>query len=134
MSSERLDKRMFRVIIAGGREFDDYEYLKKTMDYLLHNITEEIFVVCGMARGADTLGERYAKERGYEIHYFPADWDKHGKSAGYIRNREMAENADALVAFWDGKSRGTKNMIMLARQQGLKVRVIYYLDCFERRR
>lgn len=117
---------MFRVIIAGGRLFDDYIYLKESMDYLLQNINDEIIVVCGKARGADTLGEKYAKERGYVINYFPADWDKHGKAAGYIRNEEMAKNADALVAFWDGKSRGTKNMIELANQYGLRVRVRKY--------
>lgn len=117
---------MFRVIIAGGRLFDDYIYLKESMDYLLQNINDEIIVVCGKARGADTLGEKYAKERGYVINYFPADWDRHGKAAGYIRNEEMAKNADALVAFWDGKSRGTKNMIELANQYGLRVRVKNY--------
>ena len=117
---------MFRVIIAGGRLFDDYAYLKDSMDYLLQNVKDEIAVVCGKARGADTLGEKYAKERGYTVHYFPADWDRYGKSAGYIRNEEMAKNADALVAFWDGKSRGTKNMIKLAHQYGLRVRVKNY--------
>lgn len=117
---------MFRVIIAGGRLFDDYTYLKDSMDYLLQNVKDEITVVCGKARGADTLGERYAEERGYDVHYFPADWDRYGRSAGHIRNEEMAKNADALVAFWDGKSRGTKDMIKLARQYGLRVRVKNY--------
>lgn len=118
--------QIFRVIIAGGRLFDDYAYLKDSMDYLLQNVKDEIAVICGKARGADTLGEKYAKERGYTVHYFPADWDRYGKSAGYIRNEEMAKNADALVAFWDGKSRGTKNMIKLAHQYGLRVRVKNY--------
>lgn len=117
---------MFRVIIAGSRVFDNYTYLKDSMDYLLQNINDEIIVVCGKARGADTLGEQYAKERGYAVRYFPADWDRYGKSAGYIRNEEMAKNADALVAFWDGKSRGTKSMIKLAHQYGLRVRVMNY--------
>ncbi len=117
---------MFRVIIAGGRDFSDYNLLKETMDYLLSNIKDNIVVVCGMANGADKLGERYARERGYEVMYFPADWKKYGKSAGVIRNEEMAQNADALVAFWDGKSRGTKNMIGLAKKYKLKVRVKMY--------
>ena len=117
---------MFRVIIAGGRNFDDYVILKCTMDKILANIVEGIVVVCGMARGADTLGEQYAREKGYEVNYFPADWDKYGKSAGYRRNEQMAQNADALVAFWDGQSRGTKYMIDLAYRYGLKVRVIRY--------
>lgn len=117
---------MFRVIIAGGRLFNDYTYLKESMDYLLQNINDEIIVVCGKARGADALGERYAKERGYTVHYFPADWNRYGKAAGYIRNEEMAKSADALVAFWDGKSRGTKNMIEIAHQNKLQVRVKSY--------
>ena len=90
---------MFRVIIAGGRDFSDYNLLSTTMDHFLSRVNDEIIVVCGKARGADTLGELYAKERGYLVQYFPADWERYGKSAGYIRNTEMAKNADTLVAF-----------------------------------
>ena len=57
---------------------------------------------------------------------FPADWKKYGKSAGYVRNSEMAEVAESLIAFWDGKSRGTKNMIDIAKNKGLKVRIVNY--------
>lgn len=117
---------MFRVIIAGGRNFQDYALLQQTMDQLLVNVQDEIVVVCGKARGADTLGERYAQERGYSVHAFPADWAKHGRAAGVLRNEEMAKNADALVAFWDGQSRGTKNMIELGHRYQLKVRVKHY--------
>lgn len=117
---------MFRVIIAGGRDFQDYPMLRQTMDSLLSNIQDDIVVVCGKARGADTLGERYAQERGYTVHTFFADWEKWGKAAGFIRNEEMANNADALVAFWDGESRGTKHMIELAKRYQLKVRVKLY--------
>lgn len=117
---------MFRVIIAGGRDFSDYELLRSTMDRLLSNTMDEIVIVCGMAKGADTLGEQYAKECGYKVDYFPADWKKHGKAAGFLRNEQMAQNADALAAFWDGQSRGTKNMIELARRYGLKVRIKRY--------
>lgn len=114
---------MFRVIIAGGRDFKDYELLEQTMDHLLSNVHEEIVVVCGMASGADTLGERYAKSKGYEVHYYPANWEKYGRAAGPRRNEQMAQNADALVAFWNGSSRGTKSMIDLAYRYGLKVRI-----------
>lgn len=117
---------MFRVIIAGSRSFDDYDMLVKTMDMVLQNITDEIQIVCGMAAGADTLGERYAKERGYKIAYFPADWKKYGRAAGFNRNVEMAKNADALVAFWDGKSKGTKHMLDIAKRYGLRVRLKPY--------
>ena len=112
---------MFRVIIAGGRDFDDYQLLKATMDKLLCNITDEITVVCGQAKGADTLGEQYAMEKGYTIDYYPAQWKLFGKRAGYLRNEQMAQNADALAAFWNGESRGTKNMIELAKRYGKEV-------------
>lgn len=117
---------MFRVIIAGGRNFTDKEKLFATMDKLLSRTRDDITVVCGKARGADTLGEEYAKSHGYSIAYYPADWDRHGRAAGFVRNIEMAKNADALVAFWDGQSRGTKHMIETAKQHGLEVRVIRY--------
>lgn len=117
---------MFHVIIAGGRDFRDYDLLVKTMNHLLSNIKDDITVDCGKARGADTLGEQYAKEHGYPVQYFPADWDRYGKAAGYLRNTEMAKNADALVAFWDGMSLGTRHMIEIARSRGLKVRVKRY--------
>lgn len=117
---------MFRVIIAGGRDFEDYQLLRQTMNKLLVNTEDEIVIVSGKARGADTLGERYAKECGYKILPFPADWEKHGRKAGFLRNMEMAKNADALIAFWDGKSKGTKSMIDLANRHQLKVRVKMY--------
>ncbi len=117
---------MFRGIIAGGRDFNDYSLLSAIMDHLLSKVDNSIAIVCGKARGADALGELYAKERGYPIQYFPADWERYGKSAGYIRNTEMAKNADALVAFWDGSSRGTKNMIETAQRYGLNIRIKRY--------
>lgn len=117
---------MFRVIIAGGRDFKDYDLLVKTMNHLLSNIKDDITVVCGKVRGADTLGEQYAKEYGYSVQYFPADWDRYGKAAGYLRNTEIAKNADALAAFWDGMSLDTRHMIEIARSRGLKVRVKRY--------
>ena len=83
-------------------------------------------IVCGEARGADSLGKRLAYEKGWKVLSFPADWDKHGKAAGYKRNDEMARNADALIAFWDGKSRGTKHMIDLAKKYGLQTRIVGY--------
>lgn len=117
---------MFRVIIAGGRDFSDYDLLSRTMDKLLSEINDDITIVCGMARGADSVGEKYAITKGYAIDYHQAEWDKFGKSAGYRRNVEMAERADALVAFWDGSSKGTKHMIDTAYKYGLKVRVVRY--------
>lgn len=119
----------FNVIIAGGRDFADYELLKQKVDYYLSNKIKEgykIIIISGTAYGADKLGEKYAKEKGYKIKRFPADWNKLGKSAGYIRNKEMAENADALIAFWDSKSRGTAHMINIAKDKKLLSRVVNY--------
>ena len=119
------EKGNFRVIIAGGRDFTDYELLCRKLDHILKNV-QSICVVCGEAKGADSLGRRYAKEHGYDIDSFPANWEKYGKQAGYIRNKKMADNANALVAFWNGKSKGTAHMIEAARKEGLEVRVVRY--------
>ena len=80
-------------------------------------------VVSGMARGVDTLALQWASKHCMPVAKFPADWNKYGRGAGHIRNRQMADNADALVAVWDGKSRGTKNMIDTAKAKGLQVYV-----------
>lgn len=118
----------FRVIIAGGRDFNDYDILTKTCNNILKTIktTHNVIIISGVANGADKLGERYGIEKEYTIEKYPADWDRDGKSAGYIRNSKMAEVADALIAFWDGKSKGTKHMINLAKSKDLKVRIINY--------
>lgn len=114
-----------KIIVGGSRDFDDYSLLKEKLDLFFRNLDkEDIEIVCGKARGADTLGEQYALENNLKITYFPADWSKFGYKAGYIRNKEMANYADALVAFWDGKSRGTKHMINLAEKLQLKVKVV----------
>jgi len=115
-----------KVIIAGGRNFRDYDKLRESCDNILVN-QKEVEIVSGTAVGADTLGERYAQEKDYEVKKFPAQWDLYGKSAGYKRNQQMAEYADGLIAFWDGKSKGTKHMIDIANKMGLKVRVVRYL-------
>lgn len=114
-----------KVIIAGGRNFNNYEELCKFCDKALSKQTE-VEIVSGTANGADKLGERYAKDKGYTIKQFPADWDTYGKSAGYKRNAQMAEYSDALIAFWDKSSKGTKHMIDLAKKTNLKVKIFYY--------
>ena len=133
---------MIKVIIAGGRDFKDYEHLCKVCDYQLKNQTD-VEIVSGKAPGADTLGERYAKERGYEIKEFPAKWGdikdrpdwqiginkfgkKYWKLAGLNRNEVMATYSDALIAFWDGESSGTGTMIEFAEKQGLKIKTQNY--------
>ncbi len=118
----------FRVIIAGGRDFSDYELLKRKVLFYTNEVNKDnlIVVISGKAKGADSLGEKLAKEIGWKVLEYPADWDTNGKSAGYIRNIEMAKNADALIAFWDEKSRGTKHMIDTAEKNGLLFRIVKY--------
>jgi hypothetical protein len=116
---------MIKVIIAGGRDFQDWDKLVDVCDRAFKDYPQ-IEIVSGVANGADRLGERYANERGHLIKRYPADWDKYGKSAGYRRNAEMANYAGALIAFWDGTSRGTSHMINLAREKGLKLLIIKY--------
>jgi len=116
---------MFKVIIAGGRDFTNYEILKYAVNEKLSGITE-VEIVCGGAKGADELGKWYANEMGLNIKEFPADWNKHGKAAGPIRNQQMADYADALIAFWDGKSKGTADMIKKAEAKKIRVQIILY--------
>lgn len=129
-STEDATKHLpfFRVIIAGSRSFNDYgllcSYCNRLLSVIQHSHT--IVVISGTARGADRMGEQYARERGFQLQRCPADWEQYGKSAGHIRNAKMADNADALIVFWDGASKGTKNMIDIARRKGLAVRIIRY--------
>jgi len=122
---------MTKVIIAGSRNFDDFELLEQEVDKILDhmNLSVDIEIVSGKARGADELGESFAEKYGLNVKHFPADWDKFGTSAGYIRNAEMAKYADVLIAFWDGKSLGTRHMIKSAEKKGLEVHVIRYKGC-----
>ena len=77
-------------------------------------------MVSGTARGVDSLGEAWAKHNNIPIKQFPADWTKHGKSAGYLRNQIMAEYAEACIVFWDGESKGAKHMFDIAVDKGLE--------------
>lgn len=111
-----------KLIIAGSRTIDGVEGMAALMDaasacpWGSPDITE---IVSGGARGIDTLGEQLADKLLIPVRRFPADWDTHGRAAGFIRNTEMAKHADALLAVWDGKSRGTAHMIATAAQNGI---------------
>lgn len=121
-----MNKKDFRIIIAGSRSFDDYKLLKDKMNYYLQSKVDEgynIIIISGTARGADKLGEKYAEEMGYKIERYPANWDL-GKSAGYKRNVEMAKVADACVVFYNGTSPGTKHMINISNERKLPLRIV----------
>ena len=120
-----------RVIIAGSRDMDDYDAVRQAVDEIFDEIrpTSPVCIVSGHCRGADILGERYAREHGLRLALFPARWNQYGRRAGYIRNMLMAEYsanedvAGCLIAFWDGKSPGTKMMIDIAGKKGIDIRV-----------
>lgn len=118
----------FKVIIAGSRGFSNYKLLHEQCNKFLREKrkTYNIIIISGGARGADKLGEKYSQDEGFALEVFKANWDKYGKSAGFRRNEQMAEIADALIAFWDGKSHGTKHMIDIMKEKNLDVRVINY--------
>lgn len=123
-------KDTYKVIIAGTRAFEDYDLLCRKCDEILQKkaLKHSVVIVSGTARGADRLGERYAADRGYAVEKYPANWKAFGKAAGYIRNGDMADASDMLIAFWDGKSRGTGHMIDLAWKKGLSVQIIDYCN------
>lgn len=122
---------VFKVIVAGGRNFENYAYLEESLDRILADIKEPIVIVSGGANGADMLGERYARAKGYEVECHPAQWKLFGRGAGNRRNAEMGisvkENGKGmLVAFWDMESKGTSNMIDVAERYNIPYRVIEY--------
>jgi len=116
-----------RILVCGSRHFNDYDKLKKEVlnalpigDYL------GTTVISGHARGADTLGERLAKEMQWGLDVYPADWEKHGKRGGPIRNAEMLREGkpDMVIAFRGPNSRGTQNMIEIAQKAGVEVHIV----------
>ena len=117
-----IENMHVRLIIAGGRDFTRYGSLITQMK----KIETPELIICGMARGADMLGHRYALDRKIPILEMPADWNQYGKKAGHIRNEEMAKEATHLLAFWDNLSRGTLNMIRVAERYGLESNIIRY--------
>lgn len=118
-----------KIVIAGCRNYNNYKQAKAFLDSYLNNIKKEheIIIISGCSNGADRLGELYAEENGFKIEKHPADWKRYGRSAGPKRNEEMAKIADAVICFWDRKSRGTKSMIDFANKykKPLKIKIIH---------
>lgn len=126
-----------RLIIAGTRTFHDYGFLLSCLNGIFvrrKELLSDLVVVSGGASGADSLGELFAERNGIPVEKFPADWALYKKAAGPIRNRKMADFASQdgsfgmLAAFWDGKSRGTKDMIRQAKEAGIETHVFMYLE------
>ena len=132
---QEKQKQELRIIVAGSRDFDDQSMMNVLLDdYIDGYDKENVVIISGTARGADSMGEEYAKNAGLRCKRFPADWDTYGKRAGYLRNVQMADYAMAdnsngvLYAFWNGESKGTGHMIQIAKSRGLKVCVLQPLQ------
>lgn len=116
-----------RVVVAGCRNYNNYNQAKSYIDNCIREIRKKYILVfiSGSCTGADMLGERYAKENGYLIERYPAEWDKYGRNAGPMRNMKMAHICDYVICFWDGKSKGTKSMIDCAKKLNKPIRIKY---------
>ena len=108
------------VAVVGSRDYNDYSRLKKTLD-TMENIS---LLILGGAKGADSLAEVYAREKNIELKRLVPDWPTYGRAAGMIRNKDIVAEAECIVAFWDGKSKGTKHSIELAKKKGVPVVVV----------
>lgn len=117
-----------RIVIAGCRDYENYEEAETFINKCIADIkfNNTIVIVSGGAKGADKIGELYAKKHGYKTELYPANWIKFGKSAGPKRNKVMAQISDYVICFWDGKSRGTLSMIKFANlyNKPLKIKMI----------
>lgn len=116
-----------RIVVAGSRNYKNYEEAKAYISVCISKIKENhtLIFLSGCCKGADLLGEKFALENGYKIERHPALWEKYGRKAGPIRNKTMAEKADCVICFWDGKSFGTKSMIYYAKKFNKKIRIKY---------
>ena len=104
-----------KVVIGGCRDYNDYVFFKSHLDAILKNEKDEITIISGHCSGVDLMGERYGAENGFSVEIFLPEWEKYGRAAGPIRNRKMVERADLVIAFWDGKSKGTSSLIKCAQ-------------------
>lgn len=125
---EKPAQKEFNLIVAGGRDFDNAAWLSEEIFKIADQELSEYSVnlVSGMARGADALGYEFAQQHNVVCNTFPADWATYGKRAGFLRNEAMGKFADGLLAFWDGKSSGTRHMIEFMQSLGKFVKVIHY--------
>ena len=119
--------RIMKVIVAGSRTIVSYTLVANAIQDSGFKVTE---VISGTARGVDQLGELWAKNQTppIPVRRFPANWNRYGRTAGMKRNEEMANYAEALVAVWDGKSKGTRGMIRIAQEKGLRVHAVNFMS------
>jgi len=118
---------MSKIAIVGTRDFNDYEYFKKKLNEL-DIFDKDTIIVSGGARGPDMFAELYTTEMKYHLIVFPAKWNTYGKQAGFLRNTQIVNECDIVIAFWDGKSKGTEDTIKKARMKSKPVIIINYND------
>ena len=110
-----------KLAIIGSRSFNDYSLLENKLKEYLSKVE---LVVSGGATGADSLGEQWAKNNNIQTLIFPANWDKYGRRAGFIRNEDIIKNCDGCIAFWDGKSPGTKHSLSLCEKYNKPFKIV----------
>ena len=112
------------IIICGSRTFADWKLIRDLID----SLPDDTIVVHGAARGADLIAGACAKQRGLEVHEHPAEWDRFGKRAGFLRNAEMLEKERPVYVYaFTGNlatSKGTRDMVRRAREAGVPVEVL----------
>ncbi len=105
------------IAIVGSRTWVEDGRIAQIVS-LIQRKHPDALIISGGARGVDTIAIRVAKRLGLSTKVYPADWDKHGKRAGFLRNQTLVSEADVVIAFWDGESRGTAHSIELAENAG----------------
>ena len=118
-------ENQFRVIVAGGRDFQNYHLLEEKLNKLLSE-KKNVIIVSSLEDGTGRLGHRYDQNNNLKVDYYPALYQVFGNMAAFERNQEMAKNADACICFWNGKSVGTKDMMDIAKTMNIPLRVISY--------
>jgi len=113
-----------KLAVIGSRNFDNYSLMKSYLDKI-HSVEPITEIVSGGAKGADKLSENWAKLNNIKTNIFLPNWNRYKKAAGYIRNVDIIKNSDKVIAFWDGKSKGTKHSIDIAEKQGKKCKIVY---------
>lgn len=123
-----MKKDELRVIITGGRNFRNYPMLEKRVNKILSKVkeTKDIIIVSGGSKGAEHLGEKYARKNHFKLEKYPVEWDIYGGRAGAVRDKEMLSKSRVCICFWDWRNKGTKYFINSAKKEGLVLKVIKY--------
>ena len=119
-------QKEYRLVVAGCRNYTDYLRVSREIKKYIEELGSgySIIIVSGCSNGTDALGERFADNHKLKVEKYPAEWNKYGRAAGPLRNAQMAKVADGIIVFWDGASKGTKNMIESAKKENKPCTII----------